>query len=74
MNFLTLHFFTQVCVMFLLNSATTMSVCLSQVGVLIKRHKQHLMIEQILQFSDAKDHKIRPGSSPVGAPNAGGIG
>jgi len=64
--------------MFLLNSATTMSVCLSvclsQVGVLIKRHKQHHMIEQILQFSDAKDHKIRAGSSPVGAPNAGGIG
>jgi len=53
-------------------------VCLSQVGVLLKRlnvgsHKQHHTIAQGLYFSDAKDlREIRPGSSPTGAPNAGG--
>jgi len=56
-----------------------LSVCLSQVGVLLKRlnvgsHKQHHTIAQGLQFSDAKDFReIRPGSTPAGAPNAGGV-
>jgi len=55
-------------------------VCLSQVGVLLKRlnvgsHKQHHTIAQGHYFSDAKDlREIRPGSSPTGAPNAGGVG
>jgi len=58
----------------------SVSVCLSQVGVLLKRlnvgsHKQHHTIAQGLQFSDAKDiREIRPGSPPTGAPNAGGVG
>ena len=58
----------------------SVSVCLSQVGVLLKRlnvgsHKQHHTIAQGLQFSDAKDlHEIRPGSPPTRAPNAGGVG
>ena len=59
-----------------------LSVCvrLSQVGVLLKRlnvgsHKQHHTIAQGLYFSDAKDlREIRPGSPPMGAPNAGGVG
>jgi len=47
------------------------SVCLSQVGVLLKRlnvgsHKQHRTIAQGLLFSDAKDlREIRPGSPPT---------
>ena len=55
-------------------------VCLSQVGVLLKRlnggsHKQHHTIAQGLSFSDAKDlREIRPGSPPTRAPNAGGVG
>ena len=58
----------------------SVSVCLSQVGVLLKRlnvgsHKQHHTISQGLWFSDAKDlHEIRPGSPPTRAPNAGGVG
>jgi len=58
----------------------SVSVCLSQVGVLLKRldvgsHKQHHMIAQGLSFSDAKDlREIRPGSPPAGAPNAGRVG
>jgi len=57
----------------------SVSVCLSQVGVLLKRlnvesHKQHHTIAQGLQFSDAKDlREIRPGSPPTRAPNAGGV-
>jgi len=55
-------------------------VCLSQVGVLLKRlnvgsHEQHYTIPRGLYFSDAKDlREIRPGSPPTGAPNAGGVG
>jgi len=54
-------------------------VCLSQVGVLLKRlnvrsHKQHHTIAQGLQFSDAKDlREIRPGLPPTSSPNAGGV-
>ena len=57
-----------------------LSVCLSQVGVLLKRlnvgsHKQHHTIAQGLQFPGAKDlREIRPGSPPTGAPNAGAVG
>ena len=45
----------------------SVSVCLSQVGVLLKQlnvgsHKQHRTIPLRLQFSDAKDlREIRPG-------------
>ena len=55
-------------------------VRLSQVGVLLKRlnvgsQKQHHTIAQGLKFSDAKDlREIRRGSTPTGAPNAGGVG
>ena len=55
------------------------SVCLSRVGVLLKRlsvgsHKQHRTIAQGLQFSKTKDlGEIRPESPPAGAPNAGGV-
>ena len=58
----------------------SVSVRLSQVGVLLKRlnigsHKQHRTIPQGLQFSEAKDlREIRPGSPPTGAQNAGGVG
>ena len=54
-------------------------LCLSQVGVLLKRqnvgsHKQHHTIPQGHLFSDAKDlREIRPESPPTGAPNAGGV-
>jgi len=57
-----------------------LSVCLSQVGVLLKRlnggsHKQHRTIPQGLSFSNASDlREIRPGSPPTRAPNAGGVG
>ena len=55
-----------------------LSVCLSQVGVLLKRLKckqKHRTIAQEFYFSVAKDFReIRPGSTPVGAPNAGGVG
>ena len=53
-------------------------LCLSQVGVLLKRqnlgsHKQHHTIPQGVQFSVAKDLcEIRPESRPTRAPNAGG--
>ena len=53
----------------------SVSVCLSQAGVLQKRqsvgsHKQQHTIPQGLWFSEAKDlREIRPGS-----PNAGGVG
>ena len=55
-----------------------LSVCLSQVGVLLKRlnrgsHKQHHTIAQRLQFSEDL-REIRPGSPPTRAPNAGGVG
>jgi len=56
------------------------SVCPSQVGVLLKRlnvglHKQHHTIAQGLLFSDAKDlRKIRPGLPHTGAPNTGRMG
>ena len=59
--------------------SVSVSVCLSHVGVLLKRqnvgsHKQHHTIPQGLQFSDAKDlREIRPGSPPMRAPNAGGV-
>ena len=55
-------------------------LCLSQVGVLLKRlnresHKQYHTIAQGLQFFAAKDLRdIRPGSPPTRAPNAGGVG
>ena len=55
-------------------------LCLSQVGVLLKRlnvgsHKQHHTILQGLYFSGAKDlREVRPGSPPTGAPNAGAVG
>ena len=57
-----------------------LSVCLSQVGVLLKQlnvgsHKQHATIAQGLSFSEAKDlREIRPGSFPMRATNAGGVG
>ena len=57
-----------------------LSVCPSQVSVLLKRlnvgsHKQHHTIAQGLSFSDAKDlREIRPGSPPTRAPNAGVVG
>ena len=57
-----------------------LGLCLTQVGVLQKRlnvgsHKQHYTIAQGDLFSEAKDlREIRPGSSPAGAPNAGGVG
>ena len=60
--------------------AVCLSLCPSQVGVLLKRlnvgsHKQHHTIPQGLSFSDAKDlREIRPGSPPTGAPDAGGVG
>ena len=63
-----------------LSVSVCVCVCLSQAGVLLKRlnvgsHKQDHMIPQGLQFSDAKDlREIRPGSPPMGAPNAGGVG
>ena len=56
-----------------------LSVCPSQVGVLLKQlnvvsQKQHHTIAQGLQFSDAKDlREIQPGSPPTRAPNAGGV-
>ena len=55
-------------------------VCLPQVGVLLKllntgSRKQHHTIAQGVLFSDAKDlREIRLGSTPTGAPNAGGVG
>jgi len=51
-------------------------LCLSQVGVLLKRlntgsHKQHHTVAQGAWFFDAKDlREIRPGSFLTGAPNA----
>ena len=58
----------------------SLSVRLSQVGVLLKRlnvgsQKQHHTIAQELSFSDAKHlREIRPGSPPTRAPNACGVG
>ena len=60
--------------------ALCLSVCPSQVGVLLKRlnvgsQKQHRKIAQGLQFSNTKDlREIPQGSTPAGAPNAGGVG
>ena len=59
-----------------------LSVCLSQVGVLLKRlnvgsRKQRRTIAQGMGclFSDAEDlSKIETGSHPTEAPNAGGAG
>ena len=57
-----------------------MALCPPQVGVLLKRlkagsHKQHHTIAQGIWFSEAKDlREIRPGSPPMGVPNAGGVG
>ena len=59
-----------------------LSVCLSQVGVLvlferlnIGAGKQNHTIAQWLEFSDAKDpREIRPGLTPTGAPNANWVG
>jgi len=54
--------------------------CLSQAGFLLKRqnvesHKPHHAIHRGHSFSDAKDlREIRPGLSPTGAPDAGGVG
>jgi len=58
----------------------SVSVCPSQVGVLLKRLsvgslREHCTIAQEVLFSDAKNlREIPPGSSPTGAPNAGGVG
>jgi len=55
------------------------SVCLSQVGVLLKWlnvgiHEKCHTIAQGISFSDAKDFReIRPASIPTGAPNVGGV-
>jgi len=63
-----------------LSVSLCLSVCMSQVGVLLKRlkirsRKQHHTIAQGLQFYGAKDlREIRPGSPPTRAPNAGGVG
>jgi len=59
--------------------AMGLCLCLSQVGVLLKRlntgsHKQYHTIAQGLYFSDANDLEIRPGSPPTRSPNAGGVG
>jgi len=60
--------------------SVSLSVCPSQVGVLLKRlnvgsHKQQHTIPQGLYFSDAKDlREIRPGSPPTRALNASGVG
>ena len=57
----------------------SVSVCLSQVGVLLKRlnvgsHKQHHTISRGFRFSGAKDlREIRPESHRTRAPNAGGV-
>ena len=56
-----------------------MSVCLSQVGVLLKRlhvgsRKQRHTIAQGLQFSCAENlGRTQTGSPPAEAPNAGGV-
>jgi len=61
-------------------SHVSVYVCLSQVGVLLKRlnvgsHKENHAIAQRVYFSDAKDlREIRPGSPPTWTPNAGGVG
>ena len=71
---------TMLCIRCTSHGPVSVSVCLSQVGVQLKRlnvgsPKQHHTIAQGLRFSDAKDlREIRPGSPPTGAPNAGGEG
>ena len=68
------------CIRVTSHGPVSVSVCLSQVGVLLKRlnvgsYKQHHTIAQGVQFSDAKDlREIRPGSPPTRAPNAGRVG
>jgi len=58
----------------------SVSVCLSQVGVLLKRlntgsHKQHRTIAQVVSFFAAKDlREIRPESPSTRMPNAGWVG
>ena len=55
------------------------AVCLSQVGVLLKRlnagsRKQRHTIARPLEFSDAENlGKTQAGSQPTEAPNAGGV-
>ena len=58
-----------------------LSVCLSRVGVLLKRlnvgsHKQRHTIAQGLQFSDAENlgKNQTESSPPTDAPNADGVG
>ena len=57
--------------------ALCLSVCLSQVGVLLKQlntgsQKQKHTMAQGVKFSDDKDlREIPPGSPHTGAPNAG---
>ena len=61
-------------------SCLSVCLCLSHVGVLLKRlnvgsHKENHTIAQGLWFSDEKKlREIRPGSHPVGAPNAAEVG
>jgi len=75
------HFYlAMICMRGTSHRPVSVSVCLSQVGVLLKRlnvgsHKQKHTIAQELYFSGAKDlYEIRPGSPPTMAPNAGGVG
>jgi len=67
MNFTAFSFITARCyasAVLAMGLCLSVSVCLSQVGVLLKRlnvgsHKQHHTIAQGLYFSDAKDlHEI----------------
>jgi len=68
------------CAVLAMGLCLCLSVCLSQVGVLLKRlntglHKQNHTIAQGLWFSGAKDlREIRPESPPTMTPNAGGVG
>jgi len=75
------HFYlAMICMRSTSHRPVSVSVCLSQVGVLLKRlnvgsHKQNHTIAQELYFSGAKDlYEIRPGSPTTMAPNAGGVG
>ena len=67
------------CIRGISHGPLSVCVCLTQVGVLLKRlnvgsNKQNRTIAQGLLFSDAKDlHEIRPESPPTRAPNAGGV-
>jgi len=81
LNYDVRHFYrAMLCIRGTSHGPVSVSVSLSQVGVLLKRlnvgsHKQHNTIAQGLLFSGAKDlRKIRPGSPRTRAPNAGGVG